>query len=1057
AVDCSRRKNAGVLHCSSNRKGKRAKEVILLSEEEEGSDHAEKHKIRKRSSNVQKGKTAEDDNDVEMREFARKKGCSSLWKGKEQSDASSRGSRRLWRTKVKCRKLGITICSSISGKGEKKGAIELMSSGDDNEDSTEVEKLVRRPLIQARKVKKIASRNSSRVARRREKASKKLNCMKKKRSLQWNEDEDEESISTSDDVEESVTDDDYNDADEEDVNLKERSTSPLRSYQEGMHSNVMKKSGKKTSGQHIQDHLDDQDTNDYGNSTDGNSCAVCTSTEKIYKKKKNKLMELSLFDLLMDTINEKRDIFPDEVKTCEEKIPIKIKLPLRWSPSESEREKSDSEGELDDLWNELNFVLRLNEISCPDWHETQGESTTNMTQSPSACRHQFLLDEQIGIVCKVCNYVKLEIKYAMPPMIQRMCGKSGKRVSREGEEISEVDDDGFKCQEFSTQGCNLKTFSDGTVWDLIPDLKEKMFQHQKEGFEFIWKTLGGGIAIKELKSTGSDDIGGCLISHAPGTGKTLLAIAFLRSFLLLFDDHRPMIVAPLILLSTWENEFKKWGIGVPFHILNRNDFSGKENGSVLEIFLKNQSKLGHGRKQNLRRMVKIFSWIRDKSILGISYHLFGKLTAEKQHGREGESIRNLLLEYPGLLLLDEGHIARNKQSKLWQCLKQVKTQRRIMLSGTPFQNNFDQLFSTLYLIRPNFAEGIFERFEDHPSCLDDQADEEYLLHEKNERVLRRSFATFSEGIEPEETSSQLKELRSIIDPFIHVHEGTIHELPGLIDYFVYLYPSPLQRCLLDKLTDRTNFDYDHKVSCICVHPSLLLRKSSQKDNEKDRAIIQEHILDLSKEQIHDGVKVRFVIELVQLCEAINEKILVFSQFIDPLVIIKRHLVSFFGWTDGREVLQLDGSIIDQKQRQSLIDTFNDMSKEVKVLLVSTRVCAEGIDLTGASRVVLLDLVWNPSVRKQAISRAYRIGQQKVVYAYNLIASSTLEEKKYNIQDIKDKFSQLVFSVSAKNCTGARLVDMMDNYEDKVLIELIKRDQNASLFQRVIELKCGQGQ
>uniref|UniRef100_A0A5K1CJS2 Helicase ATP-binding domain-containing protein n=2 Tax=Nymphaea colorata TaxID=210225 RepID=A0A5K1CJS2_9MAGN len=638
-----------------------------------------------------------------------------------------------------------------------------------------------------------------------------------------------------------------------------------------------------------------------------------------------------------------------------------------------------------------------------------------------------------------------------------MNGKSGKRISREGEEISEVDDEGFKCQEFSTQGCNSKTFSDGTVWDLIPDLKEKMFQHQKEGFEFIWKTLGGGIAIKDLKSTGSDDIGGCLISHAPGTGKTLLTIAFLRSFLLLFDDYRPMIVAPLILLSTWENEFKKWGIGVPFHILNRNDFSGKENGSVLEIFSKNQSRLGNGRKQNLRRMVKIFSWIRDKSILGISYHLFGKLTAEKQHGREGESIRNLLLEYPGLLVLDEGHIARNKHSKLWQCLKQVKTQRRIMLSGTPFQNNFDQLFSTLYLIRPNFAEGIFERFEDHPSCLDDQADEEYLLHEKNERVLRRSFATFSVGIEPEETSSQLKELRSIIDPFIHVHEGTIHELPGLLDYFVYLYPSPLQRCLLDKLTDRTNFDYDHKVSCICVHPSLLLRRSSQKDNEKDRAIIQEHMLDLSKEQIHDGVKVRFVIELVQLCEAINEKILVFSQFIDPLVIIKRHLISFFGWTDGREVLQLDGSIIDQKQRQSLIHTFNDMSKEVKVLLVSTRVCAEGIDLTGASRVVLLDLVWNPSVRKQAISRAYRIGQQKVVYAYNLIASSTLEEKKYNIQDIKDKFSQLVFSVSAKNCTGSRLVDMMDNYEDKVLIELIKRDQNASLFQRVIELKCGRGQ
>ncbi|XP_031503854.1 uncharacterized protein LOC116266682 [Nymphaea colorata] len=126
-VDYSRREHARVPHCSSSRKGKRTKEVILLIEEEEGSDHAEKLKTRNRSSNVQKGKTAKDDNDVEMRKFGRKKRCST-WKGNEPLDTSSRVSRRLWRTKMKCRKLRITICSYIR-------AIELMSSRDDNEDS----------------------------------------------------------------------------------------------------------------------------------------------------------------------------------------------------------------------------------------------------------------------------------------------------------------------------------------------------------------------------------------------------------------------------------------------------------------------------------------------------------------------------------------------------------------------------------------------------------------------------------------------------------------------------------------------------------------------------------------------------------------------------------------------------------------------------------------------------------------------------------------------------------------------------------------------------------
>lgn len=113
--------------------------------------------------------------------------------------------------------------------------------------------------------------------------------------------------------------------------------------------------------------------NDHGNPTNGKSDGAGTSSEKRDKKKKNDPMEFSLFDLLMDTINKKRDVPPENVKADEE-VPVKMKLPLKWSSGESEPEKSDSEIELDDLWNELNFALRLDEFGSPDLYETKVES-----------------------------------------------------------------------------------------------------------------------------------------------------------------------------------------------------------------------------------------------------------------------------------------------------------------------------------------------------------------------------------------------------------------------------------------------------------------------------------------------------------------------------------------------------------------------------------------------------------------------------------------------------------------------------------------------------------
>ncbi|KAJ7961866.1 SNF2 domain-containing protein CLASSY 3 [Quillaja saponaria] len=139
--------------------------------------------------------------------------------------------------------------------------------------------------------------------------------------------------------------------------------------------------------------------------------------------------------------------------------------------------------------------------------------------------------------------------------------------------------------------------------------------------------------------------------------------------------------------------------------------------------------------------------------------------------------------------------------------------------------------------------------------------------------------------------------------------------------------------------------------------------------------------------------------------------------------------------------------IDQKQRQSLLYAFNDPNSQAKILLASTKACSEGISLVGASRVVLLDVVWNPSVERQAISRAYRLGQTKVVYTYHLITQGTTECAKYCKQAEKDRISELVFS--SKHNENDKTKGSAAVTDDQVLDEMVCHDNLKDMFEKII--------
>lgn len=570
-----------------------------------------------------------------------------------------------------------------------------------------------------------------------------------------------------------------------------------------------------------------------------------------------------------------------------------------------------------------------------------------------------------------------------------------------------------------------------------------MYEHQQEGFEFLWKNLAGSINLEELKSTDPGGVGGCIISHAPGTGKTRLTIVFVESYLKLFPNCRPVIIAPASMLLTWEEEFRKWNVEFPFLNLNNLEVLGKENKTALGLL-----DGANRRNKDAIRWVKIYSWDKGRSILGISYSLFEKLTGEKnlQEKTIGKgkivtidnkmkALRKILLEKPGLVVLDEGHTPRNQRSNIWNALLKLHTERRVILSGTPFQNNFAELFNTLRIVRPAIAN--------------------VLAHEKtfSEMITSRRMSSgrnykgenYQSNLTPEVVDRAVEKLKISMSPFVHVHKGTIlmQSLPGLRDCVILLKPPSLQKSLIEKLEGSpSTFEFEHKVALISVHPYLFQHSDL---TEEQRTGIDLDAVEASKLNPNEGVKTKFILEFVRLTTAMNEKVLIFSQYILPLELIKEQLKEFLKWDDGKQILQMQGRL-DQKQRQVLINVFNDPHSESRVMLASTRCCSEGISLVGASRVILLDVVWNPSVERQAICRAYRIGQKKFVYTYHLMTSGTSEADKYCRQAEKERLSELVFSSSNESNDQA---NPSLGIEDRILEEMVVHEKLKEMFEKII--------
>lgn len=283
-------------------------------------------------------------------------------------------------------------------------------------------------------------------------------------------------------------------------------------------------------------------------------------------------------------------------------------------------------------------------------------------------------------------------------------------------------------------------------------------------------------------------------------------------------------------------------------------------------------------------------------------------------------------------------------------------------------------------------------------------------------------------------------------PFVHIHKGSILQknLPGLRDCVILLTPPPLQKSLIKKIEpNQSIFQYDHKVALLSVHPSLFQNCLL---SEEENSNLDLEMLTRLRRDPNAGVKTRFIMELIRHSKALNEKVIIFSQYIQPLRLIKDQVMEHFNWKEGKQIFEMQGRL-EQKLRQSMIQIFNNPLSEAQILLASTKCCSEGINLVGASRIVLLDVVWNPSVERQAISRAYRLGQKKVVFTYHLMTSGTTEDEKYCRQAEKDRFSELVFSSTTKEEDKQKKPSPV--FKDSILKEMVDNANFMDMFEKII--------
>jgi TATA-binding protein-associated factor len=355
-------------------------------------------------------------------------------------------------------------------------------------------------------------------------------------------------------------------------------------------------------------------------------------------------------------------------------------------------------------------------------------------------------------------------------------------------------------------------------------------------------------------------------------------------------------------------------------------------------------------------------------------------------------------------VLDEGHLIKNSKAKNTLAVKQLLSNHRLILSGTPIQNNVLELWSLFDFLMPGFL------------------GTEKVFMDRFAKPIAASRYGKSSSKEQEAGALAIEALHKQVLPFLlrRLKEDVLNDLPPKIIQNYYCDPSDLQRKLLEdfmkkekpdlmkKAMSSEKSDKEHIFQAIryirrlCNSPALVVKEGHKQYNDVQRQLAAKntHLRDIAhapkltalRDLLVDcGIGVDPAAE-GQLSTGSNyvspHRALIFCQMKEMLDIVQNDVIRKF--LPSVQFLRLDGSV-EASKRQGIVNKFNtDASYDV--LLLTTSVGGLGLNLTGADTVIFVEHDWNPQKDIQAMDRAHRIGQKKVVNVYRLITRGTLEEK-----------------------------------------------------------------
>lgn len=531
---------------------------------------------------------------------------------------------------------------------------------------------------------------------------------------------------------------------------------------------------------------------------------------------------------------------------------------------------------------------------------------------------------------------------------------------------------------------------------LDPILSRRMRPHQKEGVMFLYECVMG---LRKHEGQG------CILADEMGLGKTLQTIALIWTLLKqnLYGSKEPaakkvLIVCPVSLTTNWKAEFNKW--------------LGKDRVGVV-ICEKDKSRVNQ------------FFYNKNQHVLVIGYERLRTVIDTLSSG----------VPAIDLIVCDEGHRLKSANNKTTAILKALRTPRRVILSGTPIQNDLGEFHAMAEFCNPGLLDdyNVFRRVYESP--------------------ILKSRAPDASAKEIEIGETRTAQLLSISSSFVLRRDATLlkNHLPPKYEYVVFVTPTALQLSMFskilrpDRLIDLVQSSTAESLALINIltkisNSPILLKAAADKAKIKTSGdapyILRtgvDEALGLLPDTTHfgdfslSGKLIALAKLLTIIRHTTEEKCVLVSHYTSTLNILEA-----FCQKKGYSYYRLDGQT-PQVKRQEYVNAFNNVSQRSSfIFLLSSKAGGLGINLIGASRLCLIDSDWNPSHDLQSMARCHRDGQKRPVFIYRFLTTGAIDEKIYQRQVTK-----LGLSASLIGSAGSSSASKTDSFSRKELRDIFR--------------------